>query len=255
MKVKKFILFILLTVLILSICNVVNAVTTYNVEIVSNDEQTIQKGQTVEIKIKVKDIVDIVDGVAGFSAKLEYDTTKLEKVGVGEGLNGFLLVEGDTIELAKYPGITSETEIAKFTFKCIEVGEAQIKLTNVEVANGTDNFKLGKDITKSISIVSSNNVVNDNDNNNNNNNDNDADSRNNENNSNNGNNASGTNNGNNANNGNNGSDENSKESTPEDIKVFPKTGINTTILISFCLIMGIVATISFVKIKKFAKIK
>ena len=115
-QIKKIIAIIMLFIIILLICNPVKADSSYVVELTSNST-TIQPGQQIEVIIKVKDIVDLSGGIAGLSAKLEYDTTKLEKIGNGEGLNGFLLVEGDTIELAKYPGVTTETEIAKFTFK------------------------------------------------------------------------------------------------------------------------------------------
>lgn len=153
-KVIKIILFLLITATILSIYSPVKAATSYAVELASN-ENTVEPGEEIEIRIKVKDIVDIPDGIAGLSAKLEYDTTKLERVGEGQSLNGFMLVEGDTIELAKYPGVTSETEIAKFTFKAKEgvTGVAQIKLSGVEVANGTDLFALGKDVIKTITIA------------------------------------------------------------------------------------------------------
>lgn len=157
MKTKKLVLFILIAVIILSICNPTNAATSYVVELKSN-ATTVKQGKEVEITISVKDIVDISGGIAGLSAKLKYDTTKLEKIGDGQSLNGFLLVEGETIELAKYPGVTAETEIAKFTFKAknTATGNTQITLSDVEVVNGTDTFPLGKDVTKTISITSDN---------------------------------------------------------------------------------------------------
>ena len=157
MKTKKIILLILAMVMMLCMCNPVSAATSYSVELLSNVE-TVQQGQEITITIKVKDIVDIDGGVAGLSAKLEYDSTKLEKVGdKTSSLNGFMLVEGNTIELAKYPGVTADTEIAKFVFKAKATGETQVKLTNVEVANGTDTFPLGKEVTKTITITAANN--------------------------------------------------------------------------------------------------
>lgn len=154
-KTKKIILFLLITITALMLCNPVQAATSYTVELTSSNT-TVKAGEQIEITIKVKDIVDITGGIAGLSAKLEYDETKLERVGEGQSLNGFMLVEGNTIELAKYPGVTNETEIAKFTFKVKEntIGEAQIKLSGIEVANGTDTFALGKDVIKTISIES-----------------------------------------------------------------------------------------------------
>ena len=153
-KVKKMLTIILVVTIMLLIYSQVKAATSYVVELTSNSV-TVQPGQQIEVIIKVKDIVDLSGGIAGLSAKLEYDTSKLEKVGNGEGLNGFLLVEGDTIELAKYPGVTTETEIAKFIFKAKEngTGTTQIKLSEIEVANGTDNIPLGQEITKTISII------------------------------------------------------------------------------------------------------
>lgn len=156
MRIKKIILFLLVIVMMLAVmCKPVNASTSYGVELISNTT-TVQQGQELTITIKVKDIIDIDEGVAGLSAKLEYDSSKLEKVGAGESLNGFMIVEGDTIELAKYPGITADTEVAKFIFKAKSTGETQVKLTQVEVANGTDIFSLGRDVSKTILITTSN---------------------------------------------------------------------------------------------------
>ena len=165
---KKTILFLLITMIILMLYSPVQAATSYTVELVSNSA-TVKAGEQIEISIKVKDIVDITGGIAGLSGKLEYDETKLEKVGEGQSLNGFMLVEGNTIELAKYPGVTSETEVAKFIFKAKEnaTGEAQIKLSGIEVANGTELYPLGKDVIKTISIAAVNPPVEEKSNNNN----------------------------------------------------------------------------------------
>jgi len=151
--VKQVISLMLAAMIILILCNPVKAASSYAVELTGNN--TVQQGEQIEITIKVKDIVDITGGIAGLSAKLEYDTTKLEKVGDGQSLNGFMLVEGETIELAKYPGVTSDTEVAKFTFKAKTdaTGSTEIKLTGIEAADGSNTYPLGQDITKTIQIT------------------------------------------------------------------------------------------------------
>lgn len=151
---KKVSLLLLIAIMIMAVSIPVKAAPSYDVQITSN-VSTIKQGESVEITIKLKDIVDISGGVAGLSAKLEYDTAKLEKVGDGQALGGFMLVEGNTIELAKYPGVTTDTEIAKFTFKAKDTvtGDAYIKLSGVEIANGVDTIPLGKNVTKTITIT------------------------------------------------------------------------------------------------------
>lgn len=152
-KIKKITSVIMITIMILMLCSTVKAAASCKVELVGN--ATIKQGEQIEITIKVKDIVDIEDGVAGLSAKLEYDETKLERVGEGQSLNGFMLIEGETIELAKYPGVTADTEIAKFIFKAKAnvTGSAEIKLSNVVMADGTNNIPLGEDVTKTVEIT------------------------------------------------------------------------------------------------------
>lgn len=160
MKTQKNIIFLLVILMMLTVCKPVSASISYGVELISN-KTMVQQGTEIEITIKVKDIIDIDGGIAGLSAKLEYDTSKLERVGEGQSLNGFMLVEGDTIELAKYPGVTADTEIAKFIFKAKATGETQIKLTGIEVANGTDTFSLGITVTETILITSPENSADD----------------------------------------------------------------------------------------------
>lgn len=152
-RIKQTILFVIITMMILSVCKPVKAAGSYNIEIISSAE-TVQIGQEIEVTIKIKDITGVdttYGGVAGLSAKLEYDTAKLEKIKV-EGLNGFMFVEGDTIELAKYPGVTEDTEMMKFKFKSKAEGEATIKLKEVSAANGDETIPLGKEVTKTIKI-------------------------------------------------------------------------------------------------------
>ena len=154
-KVKQLISIIFVSIIMLILSSSVKATASYVVELVGND--TVQPGQQFEITIKLKDIVDITGGIAGLSVKLEYDTEKLEKVGSGTGLSGFMLVEGSTIEIATYPGVTNDTEIAKFTFKAKEniTGSAHITLSAIEAVNGTATVTLDQNVTKVISVGTS----------------------------------------------------------------------------------------------------
>jgi hypothetical protein len=155
---KQIISVIIIAIMMFILCNTVKAAASYKVELTGNT--TVKAGEQIEITIKVKDIVDIEGGVAGLSAKLEYDETKLEKVGEGQSLNGFMLVEGETIELVKYPGVTTETEIAKFVFKAKAnvAGTAEIRLSNVTIANGTETIELGENVTKTVEVTAETNT-------------------------------------------------------------------------------------------------
>lgn len=159
MRINKLGLFIILIMIMFSICIPVKAqaATRYSVELIGNS--TVKQGEKIEIIIKLKDILDSVDGIAGLSAKLEYDTTKLEKQGDTTSVNGFFLAEGENIELVKIPGVTQDTEIAKLTFKVKDSAEGTtwVKLTQVEAADGTNKFPLGTEVRKDMTIVAKEN--------------------------------------------------------------------------------------------------
>lgn len=150
---KRISIILLMTLLLISICKPVNAGAIYTVEMVSNVE-TVEKGAEFEVTIKVKDIEGILDGIAGLTAKLEYDTTKLEMVGDVEGLNNFAGFKEELLVIYhnKGEGVTQDTELAKLKFKAKEIGEATIKLSEVEAGDGTDIYKSGKEVTKTIKI-------------------------------------------------------------------------------------------------------
>lgn len=151
---KKIVISVLISLMVICLmCVKINATTSYNVELSSNKE-SVMPGEQFEVTIKLANITDIAAGIAGMSARLTYDTTKLEKVGDVQGLNGFMIVEGDTIEIAKYPGVTANTDVAKITFKAKTncSGSASISLTNLEAVDGTNKYPLGRNVEKNIII-------------------------------------------------------------------------------------------------------
>ena len=155
MKKTLKVITLILMILLMILTGKVYATGTYKAEITG--EGTVQVGNEITLKIRLKDLIDIggvADGISVLTMSVGYDESKLEKISEA-GLNGFSATWGSKLVLDKATGVKTDTDIAEIKFKVkngVAAGDTAISLTGIRGSNGTENISTA-DVTKTISIT------------------------------------------------------------------------------------------------------
>ena len=236
-KIISLILISMLTIICLSIKAFATTNTNFAVELIANKTK-LNRGDTVEVSVKIKDLTDVGEGINAFMGTLEYDTNVFETVTKADmkAQNGWdtpeYNEENGKVITVKGDYITEEEVIFTINLKVKDdatFGETILGFKEPEAAN--DNDYIGESFELNLEIVEKQVENPDTENPNENDNDNDSNNDNN-------------------NNDNNQNNDDKKEDNTVTNQKLPYTGKTMIFIAIGLIILSVISIISYISYRR-----